>query len=69
MRDRPLNGMMNERANESETGTRIENQKMIEHVNRSTSQTEYMSSKTSKDGSTSDVLNRESMRFGHACYG
>ena len=28
-----------------------------------------MSSKTSKDGSASGVLNRESMTFGHACYG
>ena len=69
MRHRPLNGMVNERANGSETGTRIENKKLIEHANGSTSQTEYMSSKMSKDGSASDVLNRESMRFSHACYG
>jgi hypothetical protein len=36
--------------------------------NGSASQTEYMGSNTSKDGSTSGVLNRESVRFGYAYY-
>ena len=45
------------------------NANAIVRVNGSASQTEYMSSNTSKDGSKSGVLNRESMRFGHACYG
>jgi hypothetical protein len=62
--------MVNERANGSEMGTRIENKEKDPSTRTgSISRTKYMSSKMSKVGPTRDVPNRESMRFSHACYG
>jgi hypothetical protein len=57
-----VNETMTECTNGSEN--RIVNKSA--NKNRSASQAEYMSNKTTKDGSVSGVLNRESMRFGHA---
>jgi hypothetical protein len=58
------NEIITECTNGSERENRIVNKSA--NKNRSASQTEYMSSKMTKDGSVSGVLNRENMRFGMA---